>query len=110
MKFKPQKNELAELLGTPDREEQVARVKQLLTAPVIDVVIRVDGRVDQVTGVTVIGGNLTPAVMYRVLDQVRDQVRQAELRAAAQGTPPVAHQNGVAVPEPVPPPPPTPAE
>ncbi len=104
MKIKPQKNELAELLGTPDRDEQVKRLKQLLTAPVIDVVIRVDGRVDQVTGVTVIGGNLTPAVMYRVLDQVRDQVRQAELRAAAQG-PAIAHQNGVAVPEPTPPPP-----
>lgn len=83
MKLKPQKNELADLLGTPDREAQVKRVKQLLTAPVIDVVIRVDGRVDQVTGVTVIGGNLTPEVMYRVLDQVRGQVRQAELRAAA---------------------------
>ena len=84
MKIKPQKNELAELLGTSDRDEQAARLKRLLTAPVIDVVIRVDGRVDQVTGVTVIGGNLPPEVLYRVLDQVRDQVRQAELQAAAQ--------------------------
>lgn len=109
MRLKPQNNELAELLGTPDRDEQVKRVKQLLTAPIIDVVIRVDGRVDQVTGVTVIGGNLTPAVMYRVLDQVRDQVRQAELRAAAQG-PAGAVQNGVAVPEPAPSTPPTPVE
>ncbi len=109
MKIKPPKDELSEVLGTTDRKAQVEAAKRLKVRPVIDIVIRVDGRVEQVTAVTVIGGNLTPAVMYWVLDQVRDQVRQAELRAAAQG-PAVAHQNGVAVPEPAPPPPPTPIE
>lgn len=88
MKTKPSKNELAELLGTSDFGEQVSRVKRLLTAPVIDVIIRVDARADQVTGLTVIGGTLTPEILYKVLDQVRDQVRQAELQAVQHGKPP----------------------
>lgn len=83
MKSKKTEDELSQLLGTGDRAGQVARVKQLLTAPIIDVVIRVDGRADQVTGLSVIGGQLSAETLYKVLDQVRDQIRQAELQAAA---------------------------
>ena len=84
MKNKPPKDELSALLGTPDRQAQVDAVKRLKGAPIIDVVIRVDGRVDQVTGVHVLGGKIPPAIFYRILDQVRDQIRQAELQAVAQ--------------------------
>jgi hypothetical protein len=97
MKFKKPQDELSKLLGTGDREEQVAQVKRLKAAPIIDVVIRVDGRVDQVTGVHVLGGTIPPAVFYKVLDQVRDQVHQAELQMAA--------QNGKPAPPPAPEPP-----
>ncbi len=85
MKFKKPQDELSKLLGTGDREEQVAQVKRLIAAPIIDVLIRVDGRVDQVTGVHVLGGNIPPAIFYKILDQVRDQVHQAELQAAVKG-------------------------
>lgn len=85
MRFRKPQDELSKLLGTDDLEEQVERVKRLKAAPIIDVVIRVDGRVDQVTGVHVLGGSIPPAIFYKVLDQVRDQVHQAELQAAVKG-------------------------
>lgn len=83
MKTKKPSDELSKLLGTGDREAQVTQVKRLLGAPVIDIVIRVDARVDQVTGLSVIGGTLTPDMFYKVLDQVRNQVHQAELQQVA---------------------------
>lgn len=84
MKFKKPGDELSKLLGTPDREQQVERVKRLLAAPVVDVIIRVDGRADQVTAINVVGGQMSPDVFYRVLDQARDMMRRQELQALAQ--------------------------
>lgn len=84
MKFKNNtQDELSKLLGTPDRETQVERVKRLLAAPVVELVIRLDGRNNRVT-FSVMGGEVPPAVVYEMLDVCRRQVHQLELQAAAQ--------------------------
>lgn len=83
MKNKPHQDELTELLGTPDRKAQVAMVRRLLTAPVVELTIRLDARTNQVS-YSVIGGDLPPAVAYEMLDIARKQIHAVELNAVVQ--------------------------
>lgn len=83
MKTKPNKDELSELLGTAERKEQVARVRRLLLAPVVELTIRLDARTNQVS-YSVMGGDLPPAVAYEMLDITRKQIHAVELSAVAQ--------------------------
>ena len=78
------KDEFEELLGTPDKKEQIARIEGLqraLNMPVIDVIIRFDPIPDQV-GVTVIGGNLGFDVANHILDLVRKDLQRQEIIAS----------------------------
>lgn len=84
MKFKsPYKDEVAELLGTKDKALQVERIKQVASAPVVELVVRLDGRTNQVS-FSVWGGQLPPAVAYQMLDACRDLIRRDELAAVIQ--------------------------
>jgi hypothetical protein len=90
MKFKPgQKDELTELLGTKERAQQVEIVRRLLGAPVVEMIIRLDARSNQVS-YNILGGQIAPAIAYQMLDACRDLIRQQELAAAAAN----AKQNG----------------
>lgn len=77
----PTGNQVAELLGTRDPREQAGRIRQL-GAPVVDLVIRFDGRTQKVD-FTVLGGQIPPTLAYRLLDACRDLIRQEELRMVA---------------------------
>jgi len=80
MKPKNPKDELSELLGTSDRQAQSATVRRLLAAPVVELVIRLDGRTNQVS-FNVIGGQLPPEAAYAMLDGCRELIRRQELEA-----------------------------
>lgn len=75
--------DLAELLGTKNRDEQAAKVQALLNAaqaPVIDLVIRFDARTNRIT-LAAIGGRLAPELVYYLLEQARAKLRAEELAA-----------------------------
>lgn len=55
--------------------------------PVIDLVIRYDGRTGQV-GLTVIGGSIDFEAAYRLLDAARVVVQQQEREALLKASPP----------------------
>jgi hypothetical protein len=88
---KPDK--LTELLETPDRAEQVARVTQLKAlagAPVLTLAIQADTRTGRVTLHTV-GVNVPIAAAYAMLDEARKLLIEEErkaLGAQAQPAPP----------------------
>jgi len=75
--------DLADLLKTKKRDEQAARVAELLqaaNAPVVDVVIRYDDRVRQVRGVTVIGSDqMTYDQARAILNGALEYVRRQEM-------------------------------
>ncbi len=81
--------DLAGLLGSKIREEQAQRVQELIgaaKAPVIDLVIRYDGRTSQVT-LAAIGGRLAPDVVYFLLEQARAKIRAEEMAALGKVAP-----------------------
>lgn len=75
--------DLADLLKTKKRDEQAARVEDLIrmaNAPVVDMVVRYDGRGRQVTGVTVIGSDrLTYDDARAILNGALEYIRRQEL-------------------------------
>jgi hypothetical protein len=84
MKEKPVTIE--QMLGTKDRGEQARRVQALVTAPVVDVIVRLDQRSGQVSvAVLGVGGQVALEGVLEILEQGR----QTLLRQAIQG-----RQNG----------------
>jgi hypothetical protein len=72
-------SKLAEILGTAKPDEQAARVAQLLQAPVVDLIIRYDGRADR-CDVVVLGGNLHVEMAYKLLERAREEIHKIEIR------------------------------
>lgn len=90
------KNEIAELLGTKDKDEQEKIIKALIQAaqaPVIDIVIRYDARVDQM-GIQFIGGDIPLVLAKRVLAAAQENLHQQELQATAQMAEEKAYERG----------------
>ena len=78
---------LKELLGTGNRKEQAERVAGLLqvaSAPVIDVIVRFDGRVKSVVDVLVVGGSADFQSVYKILEQARQVLLAKEQAQVAQ--------------------------
>ena len=71
---------IKELLGTEDEETQVKIIKNLAGAPVIDLIVRLDGRTGQVAFVQPVGGQLDMDTVYKVLDMAREWLRAFELK------------------------------
>lgn len=61
---------------TPSQDE----LQRLQSAPVVDLIIRYDGRTKQI-GVLSIGGQLTTEVAYQLLEMARGYIRAQELAA-----------------------------
>jgi len=83
--MKQTQSELEKLLQTKDRVEQAQRVQGLLSmagAPVVDIVIRADGRNGNI-GITLIGPDLGIQDVYKILDAAREILHQQELKAAS---------------------------
>ena len=99
---KDQKPTLASILQTKNKEQQVSAVQgliQLAKTPVVDIVVRYDGRSEQV-GLTIIGiEQVTTEAIYKILDMAREQVRQNELQQAAQQAQHAAQAPGTGGPE-----------
>lgn len=76
--------QLHDLLNTKNKSQQVERVQQLLNAagaPVIDLVVRVDTRTQQI-GVTVIGiQELDHETAYAILQAAQDNLRKQAIAA-----------------------------
>jgi hypothetical protein len=76
-------NDLSKLLETKNPKEQAARVQTLIQAaqaPVVDLIIRFDGRTGQIA-IKTIGPDIPAAAVYKLLDAARDALRDAELRS-----------------------------
>lgn len=72
-----------ELLGTKNKKEQVMRVKTLMgqtNAPVVDLIVRYDGRTDQLN-ISLVGPDISIENLYRILDGARDMLKQREFEA-----------------------------
>jgi len=72
-----------ELLGTKNKKEQARRVglmMEQINMPVIDLVIRYDGRTGQMN-ISVIGPDVQIDNLYRILDGARGMLRERELEA-----------------------------
>ena len=71
---------LHELLGTKNKKEQTKRVLSLvnqINAPVVDLVLRYDGRTDQLN-ISLIGPSVSIDSLYKILDGARDMLKQQE--------------------------------
>ncbi len=68
------------------KKEQPDGIEQTEQAPVIDLIVRFDGRTNQVI-LAAIGGRLTPEIVYFLLDRARDWMRAQELAALGRGAP-----------------------
>lgn len=71
---------IKELLGTEEEKEQVEIIKNLAAAPIIDLVIRLDGRTGKIAFVQPVGGQLGLDSAYKVLDMAREWLRAVELK------------------------------
>ena len=72
-----------ELLGTKNKKEQARRVglmMEQINMPVIDLVIRYDGRTGQMN-ISVIGPDVQIDNLYKILDSARGMLRERELEA-----------------------------
>lgn len=82
-------NDIAKLLGTKNKKEQVQRVEALQQAVAIqpvDLIVRYDPRVNQVTGITAIGDRLTPDQIRIILQATEELLRKSEIEAAKLST------------------------
>jgi hypothetical protein len=82
-------NELAQVLNTKDRKEQAARVKTLLQAaqaPVVDLIIRFDGRTGQLA-IKTIGPDMPVAAVYKLLDSAREVLHNVEVNSLKEQAP-----------------------
>ena len=72
------------LLETKDKNEQVERIRHLLAmvqAPVVDLVIRFDGRLGQVMDVNTVGGRIGFEESLAMLEQARALLLQRAAQA-----------------------------
>jgi hypothetical protein len=83
MKNKEQKLNIDKVLQTKDKAKQAEVFLSIANAPVIDLVIRYDGRTDQLA-VTTIGGDIPLPAAYSLLDKAREMLHNKELEAVAQ--------------------------
>lgn len=78
----PKPPTLAELLDTKDRRKQAERVAKLFS-PVIDIIVRFDGRSGQIS-MLALGGELSGADARLILNKAQEQLMQEEAQAMAQ--------------------------
>lgn len=74
------KPNIDKVLGTKDKERQAEIFLQVANAPVIDIMIRFDGRTGGLD-VAVVGGKLDLEQFNRIVDAVKEQLRKQELEA-----------------------------
>jgi len=70
------------LLNTKDKAKQAETFLRVANAPVIDLIIRYDGRTDKIV-ISSIGGQVPLPVIYKLLDMARDTLHNEELKALA---------------------------
>jgi hypothetical protein len=80
-------NEIAKRLGTTNKKEQVERldnIMKLAELPVFDMLIRFDPRKPQQAAVslTIIGGDVPFRVLYGMLDETRELLKEQEIQAS----------------------------
>lgn len=73
---------IADVLETKDKALQIERVKALMM-PVVDIVVRYDGRFGGVT-VDLIGGQATPQQAREILTRAMEALSQKEVELLAQ--------------------------
>jgi len=91
MKNAPPNTTLAihELLGTKNKKEQAERITALMgqiNAPVLDLIIRFDGRTNQV-GISIVGPDFQLRTLYAMLDAARDMLKKQEYEALEEKQP-----------------------
>ncbi len=86
---KGKKLDINQITGTKDRAKQAEILLSTVGAPVVDLVIRFDGRTNQIA-ITTIGGDVPLPVAYSLLDKAREMLHQREIEALAkkEQTPP----------------------
>ncbi len=75
---------MKELVGTDNKKEQVEFVQQLIervNSPVIDLVIRFE---NEQINMSIMGGDVSFDVLYRMLDMTRQALHQREIETAVQ--------------------------
>ncbi len=85
---------MKELVGTDNKKEQVEFVQQLIervNSPVIDLVIRFE---NEQINMTIMGGDVSFDVLYRMLDMTRQALHQREVETAVQQAASVANSEG----------------
>ena len=74
---------LNELLGTKNKKDQARLVQSLVgkfNAPVVDLVLRYDGRMDQLN-ISLVGPDISIENLYKILDVARDMLKRREFEA-----------------------------
>ncbi len=79
---KSKKLDINQITGTKDRAKQAEILLGTVGAPVVDLVIRYDGRTNQIA-ITTIGGDIPIQAAYTLLDKAREILHQREIEALA---------------------------
>ena len=75
---------MKELVGTDNKKEQVEYVQQLIkrvNSPVIDLIIRFE---NEQVDISMMGGDVSFDILYKMLDMTRQALHQRELEMAVQ--------------------------
>lgn len=78
-----EKVDINAITGTKDKQKQGEAFLNILNAPVVDLVIRFDSRTGSMS-LSVIGGKLEMATVYKILDAARDKLREEEIKVLSQ--------------------------
>jgi hypothetical protein len=71
------------ILQTKDKDKQGEIFLNVANAPVLDLIVRFDGRTGQIS-IGTMGGQIPIAAIYKMLDGARELLHQQELQAVAQ--------------------------
>ena len=80
-------NDIANLLGTKDKKEQARRIENLqqaVTIQPVDLIMRYDPRINQITDMAAVGGKLGADQIRIILRAAEEMLRQLELKAATE--------------------------
>ena len=69
-----------EMLGTEVEEEQIKIIENLAGAPIVDLIIRLDGRTGGIAFVQPVGGQLGMDQAHRMLSMAGEWLRTVELK------------------------------
>ena len=81
-KSNPRPN-IDKILQTKDKAKQGEIFLSVANAPVVDLLIRLDGRTGQIS-VGTMGGKLELATIYKMMDGARELLHEQELQAVTQ--------------------------